>query len=70
LCGGIYSVEGFAVADAIVMRALVPRAHILAVRGVLLLDAALPELLSPVRFVAAWTELFLPSLFFWPVVPT
>jgi hypothetical protein len=58
LCGEIYSVEGVAVADAIVTRA-----HIPADEGVLLLTATLPELLFPVRFVAAWTELFSPSLF-------
>jgi hypothetical protein len=42
LCGEMYSVEEVDVANAIVMRALVPRAHIPADGGVLLLDVALP----------------------------
>jgi hypothetical protein len=69
LCGEMYSVEEIAVANAIVTRALVPRAHIPADGGVLLLTAALPELLFPDRFVAAWIELFSSLPFFWSIVP-
>jgi hypothetical protein len=60
----MYSAKQVAVVDAAVMRAHSPTDG-----GVLLLFAALPELQFLVRFVAAWTELFLPSPFFWPAIP-
>jgi hypothetical protein len=68
LCGEMYSAEEVDVADATVMMTLAPRVRIPTDEGGLLLAAALPELLFPVQFVAAWSELFSPSTFFWPVV--
>jgi hypothetical protein len=64
----MYSAEEVVVADVAVTRALVPRAHIPADGGVLLLAAAFPELLFLFRFVVAWSKLFSPSLFFWPAI--
>jgi hypothetical protein len=69
LCGDMYSIEEVVVADAVVTRALVPRAPIPTDGGVLLLTAALPELLFNVQCVAGWIELFSPSPFFWLAVP-
>jgi hypothetical protein len=47
----MYFAEEVAVADVAIMRALAPRAHVPADRGVFLLAAALPELLFPVQFL-------------------
>jgi hypothetical protein len=53
LSGEMYFAEEVVVADVAVTRAIAPRAHVPADGGVLLLTAALPELLFLIRFVAA-----------------
>jgi hypothetical protein len=60
----MYFAEEVVVADVAVTRALAPRARVPADKCVLLLTTALPELLFLVRFVTAWSGLFLPSPFF------
>jgi hypothetical protein len=70
LSGEMYFAEEVVVADVAVMRALALKAHVPTDEGVLLLATAPPELLFLVRFVVAWSGLFLPSPFFWPAVPT
>jgi hypothetical protein len=59
----MYATEEVAVADVAVTRAPALRACIPADKGVLLLAAALPELLFLDRFVATWSELFSPLFF-------
>jgi hypothetical protein len=60
----MYVADEVVVADVAVARAPAPRAHIPADGGVLLLIAALSELLFLVWFVATWSGLFSPLLFF------
>jgi hypothetical protein len=53
MSGEMYFAEEVVVADVAVTRAIAPRAHVPADGGVLLLTAALPELLFLIRFVVA-----------------
>jgi hypothetical protein len=69
LSGEMYFDEEVSMANVAVMKAHAPRARVPADGGVLLLVVALAELLFLVRFVAAWSRLFLPSPFFWPAIP-
>jgi hypothetical protein len=53
MSGEMYFAEEVVVADVVVTSAIVPRAHVPANGGVLLLTATLPELLFLIRFVVA-----------------